>query len=201
MGSRLHGEIFSLLQRLPYMTEPQSHEDPRWPAVRRATILAAFINKHVQLILLSDRRAQVIITINAFLIPLVLSQVPIEEHRAAISVFILGCFVSVLAGLISLLPKKYSSDKSAELELFHFTGIQAYSEDEYMERVRIALEDEHSLSRYVAYDLYHISTCILRAEIPLDSCQLLRFFNRSDSWRYSLSPAAAALEVTLTRQK
>jgi ABC-type transport system involved in cytochrome bd biosynthesis fused ATPase/permease subunit len=142
--------------------DPKPHDESRWPAVRRATILAAFIQKHVQFILLSDRRAQVIIAINAFLIPLVLSQVSIEEHRTAIVVFIAGCFVSVFAALVSLLPKKYSSDRAAELELFHFTGIQAYSEEEYMERVRRALEEDDSLSKYVAYDLYHISTCILR---------------------------------------
>lgn len=141
---------------------PQFANQSHWPAVRRATILAAFVQKHVQFILLSDRRAQVIIAINAFLIPLVLSQIPAGEHRIAVGGFIIGCLGSIFAALISLLPKKYSSDRSGELELFHFTGIQAYSEEEYMERVRRALEDDQSLGKYVAYDLYHISTCILR---------------------------------------
>lgn len=61
--------------------------DKHWPALRRTGVLNTFINKHVRFIEMADRRAQVMITINAFLIPFVASQLHAGEHRVTIVVF------------------------------------------------------------------------------------------------------------------
>lgn len=64
--------------------------------------------------------------------------------------------------MISLLPKHYGDSKNRDFQLFHFSGIQRFEEGEYLERMRKAFEDSEGLLPYVAYDLYHLSTCILR---------------------------------------
>lgn len=46
--------------------------------------------------------------------------------------------------------------------MFHFTGIQEFEEDDYLRRMDEAFADSEGLVPYVAYDLYHISTCILK---------------------------------------
>ncbi len=136
--------------------------EKNWPALRRAGVLNTFVNKHVRLIEMADRRAQVMITINAFLIPFVASQLNVGEHRVTIIVFMVFALLSIYTSVISLLPKQYGDSENRDYQLFHFTGIQRFDEDEYLERMRNAFEDSEGLLPYVAYDLYHISTCILR---------------------------------------
>lgn len=136
--------------------------DNHWPAVRRAGVLNTFVNKHVRFIDMADRRAQVMITINAFLIPFVASQLHSAEHRITIIVFMVFALLSIYAAVISLLPKHYGDSENRDFQLFHFTGIQRFEENEYLERMRQAFQDSEGLMPYVAYDLYHISNCILR---------------------------------------
>ena len=136
--------------------------DNHWPALRRTGVLNTFIHKHVRFIELADRRAQVMITINAFLIPFVASQLHVTEHRVTIIVFMVFALLSIYAAVISLLPKHYGDSKNRDFQLFHFTGIQRFDEDDYLERMKAIFADSEGLVPYLAYDLYHISTCILR---------------------------------------
>jgi len=136
--------------------------DHHWPALRRTGVLNTFINKHVRFIEMADRRAQVMITINAFLIPFVASQLHVVEQRVTIVVFMVFALLSIYAAVISLLPKHYGDSKHRDFQLFHFTGIQRFEEDEYLERMEAVFEDSKGLVPYLAYDLYHVSTCILK---------------------------------------
>lgn len=144
------------------MSENANKSDRHWPALRRTGVLNTFINKHVRFIEMADRRAQVMITINAFLIPFVASQVRVGEHRVTVVVFMIFALLSIYAAVISLLPKHYGDSKSRDFQLFHFTGIQRFEEEEYMRRMEEVFADSEGLVPYVAYDLYHISTCILK---------------------------------------
>ena len=144
------------------VSDPLEADSSDWPALRRTGVLTTFVDKHVQFIRMADRRAQVMITINAFLIPLVASQLRSEVKEFTIMFFMGSALVSIYAAVISLLPKHYGSSPYKNFEMFHFTGIQKFSEEEYMERMRKLFHDDAGLMPYVAFDLYHMSTCILK---------------------------------------
>ncbi|MGF1451690.1 MAG: hypothetical protein ACFB21_06400, partial [Opitutales bacterium] len=80
---------------------PLHPEDPRWATLLRGTLLQATLSKHVQYVSMADRRAQAVIAIHAFLIPVALGQVP--EHHEAV-VFITFGAISVLAAVMCLIP-------------------------------------------------------------------------------------------------
>jgi len=83
----------------------------------------------VQYISLADRRAQVIIAINAFLIPLALSAYDNAAIRLGILLFILTAALSIFFAIVSLMPKRYRPDPSGQRNLLHFSGIWQYDED------------------------------------------------------------------------
>lgn len=87
------------------MTATNEDDEAHWAALRRTEVLNTFVNKHVRFIEMADRRAQVMITINAFLIPFVASQLRLGEDRLTIIVFMVFSLLSIYAAVISLLPK------------------------------------------------------------------------------------------------
>lgn len=139
-----------------------SGPDKNWPALLRGSVLSSAQSKHVQYIALADRRAQVIITINAFLIPLSLSGYNKPEIQVGIIFFILTASLSILFAIICLMPKRYQSDPSGQKNLLHFSGIWQYDEDTYKELMRASLESRNTITELMVSDIYHLSNDVLR---------------------------------------
>lgn len=147
-------------------TEPdptkQTPEASNWPALLRGSVLSSAQSKHVQYISLADRRAQVIITINAFLIPLSLSGYNKPEIRMGIILFILAAALSIFFAIISLMPKRYQPDATGKRNLLHFSGIWQYDEETYKELMKEALESRNTITELMVSDIYHLSNDVLR---------------------------------------
>jgi len=146
--------------------EPQSPsaetESKNWPALLRGSVLSSAQSKHVQYISLADRRAQVIITINAFLVPLALSAYDNAEIRLGILLFILAAILSIVFAIISLMPKRYRPDPAGQRNLLHFSGIWQYDEDAYKALMRESLESRNTITELMVSDIYHLSHDVLR---------------------------------------
>ena len=143
-------------------TTTESADKNNWPALLRGSVLSSTQSKHVQYISLTDRRAQVIITINAFLIPLTLTGYENTEIRTGIFLFILAASLSIFFAIISLMPKRYKRDISGTANLLHFSGIWQYDEASYKEQMKAALESRNTITELMISDIYHLSHDVLR---------------------------------------
>ncbi|HAV13544.1 MAG TPA: hypothetical protein DCX06_08670 [Opitutae bacterium] len=145
-------------------TEPNKSkaDTTNWPALLRGSVLSSAQSKHVQYISLADRRAQVIITINAFLIPLTLSGYAKPEIRLGIVLFILAAALSIFFAIISLMPKRYKLDPTGSGNLLHFSGIWQYSETDYKALMKNSLESRNSITELMVSDIYHLSHDVLK---------------------------------------
>lgn len=133
-----------------------------WPALLRGSVLSSVQSKHVHYISLADRRAQVVITINAFLIPISISAYQNPKIQLGISLFVLCAAISIFFAVISLMPKRYRIDRTSDANLLHFSGIWQYDEDSYKELMREALESRNTITELMVSDIYHLSNDVLR---------------------------------------
>jgi hypothetical protein len=133
-----------------------------WPALLRGSVLSSTQSKHVQYISLADRRAQVVITINAFLIPLSISAYPNTQIRLGITLYVLAAALSIFFAVMCLMPKRYQTTINGEANLLHFSGIWQYNEANYKARMRDALESRNTITELMVSDIYHLSNDVLR---------------------------------------
>ena len=138
-------------------------ETTNWPALLRGSVLSSVQSKHVQYISLADRRAQVIVTINAFLIPLILSGYnSMPEIQMGILLVVVCATLSIFFAVMSLMPKRYRGNHQGSRSLLHFSGIWEHNEADYLEHMRIALDDRTTITEYMVSDIYHLSNDVLR---------------------------------------
>jgi hypothetical protein len=133
-----------------------------WPALLRGSVLSSTQSKHVKYIALADRRAQVVITINAFLIPLAISAYPNTQIRIGITLYVLAAALSIFFAVMCLMPKRYQTTASGESNLLHFSGIWLHDEDSYKSMMREALESRNTITELMVSDIYHLSNDVLR---------------------------------------
>lgn len=133
-----------------------------WPALLRGSVLSSAQSKHVQYISLADRRAQVVITINAFLIPLAVSAYQNPQIRLGITLYVLAAALSIVFAVMCLMPKRYRTDLRGKANLLHFSGIWQYDEDTYKALMRDSLESRNTITELMVSDIYHLSHDVLR---------------------------------------
>jgi len=138
-----------------------SKDSDRWPAAFRASILSATIAKHVSYVGLADRRAHILLTINAFLIPLALSVVEKPVFKVGAIVLIIASVLSIIFSVLILLPKKYARQGHEHAHLLHFSEISHMSEEEYLKDMMKAFGKKEEIIKMVSVDLYHLSNSIL----------------------------------------
>ncbi len=151
--------------------DPTDNESPptasaarlsNWPALLRGSVLSSAQSKHVQYISLADRRAQVVITINAFLIPIAISAYDNTEIRLGITLFVLAAALSIFFAVMCLMPKRYKIDMQGNANLLHFSGIWQHDEDSYKALMRESLESRNTITELMVSDIYHLSHDVLR---------------------------------------
>lgn len=133
-----------------------------WPALLRGSVLSSAQSKHVQYISLADRRAQVVITINAFLIPLAISAYDNADIRIGITIYVLAAALSIFFAVMCLMPKRYLTDVGGKSNLLHFSGIWQYDEESYKALMRESLESRNTITELMVSDIYHLSHDVLR---------------------------------------
>jgi hypothetical protein len=150
--------------------------DQNWPALRRTGVLNSILDKHVRFIALADRRAQVMLALYAFLIPLSLAGTKNPTWFPALIIFLVFALASACCAFLSLLPKRYNAVQECDCQMLHFSGICRFSESDYMERMQAMLNDEERLAAAVTRDIYHISRDILKPKFRWMRISYLLFF-------------------------
>ncbi len=140
-------------------TKTREHRLPQGSA----NLLSAALNKQVTTIRIADQRARTILTINAFLIPLVLSQIDNPRCTQAGPAFVALAFLSISCALFGLLQNKIKIGPSdTHPGLFHFSSIHKMKEADYLEAMQRVLHKNNGLEMHIAHDIYHLSHDILR---------------------------------------
>ena len=142
--------------------EAASAELTQWPALLRGSVLSSTQSKHVQYISLADRRAQVVIMINAFLIPLAISAYQNPQIRLGITLYVLAAAASIVFAVMCLMPKRYQTAPGEKSNLLHFSGIWQYDEATYKALMRESLENRNTITELMISDIYHLSHDVLR---------------------------------------
>ena len=157
--------------------DTDSASDLKWAALRRTGVLNNIQNKHVQFIALADRRAQVMLAMYAFLIPLSIAGTSSTPRwNPALIIFIIFAMASACCALLSLLPKRYNAVETCDCQMLHFSGISSLEESDYMERMQAMLHDQERLAAAVTRDIYHISRDILKPKFLWMRISYLLFF-------------------------
>ena len=94
----------------------------QFKAMARASTISSIEQKHVQYISMADRRAQGLLTITSFLIPISITRIQSQECQYAVLLYLASAMVTVVAAILCLAPKKYNM-ASEDPYLLHFSGI------------------------------------------------------------------------------
>ena len=145
--------------------ESNTADDSRWPQLARASLLSAVLSKHVQYVGFADRRAQGMITISALLIPIAFTGIQHPFYRLGATIAIVTSVLTICCAVLSLYPKRASHKGHEDMNLFHFSQIQNFSEEEYLQKMKETLEDTGELAKMAVMDLYHMANNILRPKL------------------------------------
>ena len=133
-----------------------------WGAVARGAMLSTMISKHVNYIGFADSRAQGIITINAFLIPVAFAGFTNPIFTVAVVIVVITAALSIITAIISLYPRHYSHHDTADhLDLFHFVPTKEVEERTYLNNMSALLSETGALTEDISRDLYHIQKLIV----------------------------------------
>ena len=109
-------------------------------------ILNHQIKKNVDYISFADQRSQGIITINAFLIPVIVSGLASTDYKIAAIIAITTGLLSIITAVISLYPRHYSHiDDSVSPDILHFTQLKNKTEKDYLSTINKLFKDKDLL--------------------------------------------------------
>jgi len=133
-------------------------DDPRWPALLRGQILSATVNKFSVIIRLVDQKAQVMILLNSFLVPMCMNALQHGSFIYAASISVITSVLSILAAIVCIYPKRRHRKKcDKDLNLLHFNDIGHLGRDEYYEMFLPVLNSPEKLCALVVQDLHDTS--------------------------------------------
>lgn len=136
-----------------------------WPVLRQQSFLRFIQNKNLSYVTQADAKGRIMIIIYVFLIPFCISfTMENPEYKLAGIVELITLFLSFIATILIIYPKKYKQKKHNHDNLMHFSSIQQYDEEEYLEKMREALEDKKKLITLAVNEIYHMSKYVLKSK-------------------------------------
>ena len=124
----------------------------------RGQVMTATTNKFSVILRLVDQKAQVMILLNSFIIPVCLRSLENDKFQEAAILSILASVLSIWAAIICIYPKrKYRKQGHRELNLLHFNDIGHMGQQEYLDQMLPKFNDTSKLAELVVQDLYDTS--------------------------------------------
>ena len=120
---------------------------------------------HVQLSLMADTKASILITISSIVLTIALSRSGDPKLRVALLMLAAAALVSLLLAVVAVLPtfaapRHMRRDFSRNLLFFgHFAGMP---EEEFMERVADVLRDDATLYETAVRDIHSLGVYLYR---------------------------------------
>lgn len=133
-------------------------EQQKWEGLMRGQVMTATTNKFSVILRMVDQKAQVMILLNSFIIPVCLRSLENDKFQEAAILSILASVLSIWAAIICIYPKrKYRKQGHRELNLLHFNDIGHMGQQEYIDQMLPKFNDTSKLAELVVQDLYDTS--------------------------------------------
>lgn len=121
----------------------------------RGQVMSATTNKFSVILRMLDQKAQVMILLNSFIIPVCLQSLQHHKFQEAAVISILAAILSIWAAIICIYPKrKYRLNGDRELNLLHFNDIGHMEKEEYLSQILPKFNDTSKLAELVVHDIY-----------------------------------------------
>jgi hypothetical protein len=120
---------------------------------------------HVQLSVMADAKAGMLITLSSIVVTVALSQSAVGKFRPALFTLAGACLVALLFAVIAILPTFHSRSggaRPAAFNLLFFGHFATMSEQEYMAELEAALVDDAMVYQVAARDIHSLGVYLFR---------------------------------------
>jgi hypothetical protein len=119
---------------------------------------------HVQLSVMADMKAGMLITISSIVVTVALSQSGLGKFRPALFTLAGACLVALLLAVIAILPTFSAPNKGrpAPFNLLFFGHFATLSEEEYMREMEAALADDAMVYQIAIRDIHSLGVYLYK---------------------------------------
>ena len=117
---------------------------------------------HVQLSLMADVKANILITISSILLTIALARANDPALRPALITLAVACLISLVLAIIAILPTFARRTKQERPNLLFFGHFADMSEPEYFERMEEILSNDPKLIEVAVRDIHSLGVYLYR---------------------------------------
>lgn len=119
---------------------------------------------HVQLSVMADMKAGMLITISSIVVTVALSQSAVGKFRPALFTLAGACLVALLLAVIAILPtfRAPNAGRPAPFNLLFFGHFATMSEEEYMREMEAALADDAMVYQIAIRDIHSLGVYLYK---------------------------------------
>jgi len=118
---------------------------------------------HVQLSLMADTKASILITISSIVLTIALSRSGDPQLRPALLTLASACLISLLLAIIAVLPTfARSRSKRAQRNILFFGHFASMSEDEYLQAMEEILSSDARIYEAAVRDIHSLGIYLYR---------------------------------------
>ncbi len=149
----------------------------QWEGLLRGQILSVTTQKLFNYINVVDQKAQMVIILNSFIIPVLMTSINTPEYRVGVTIAVITGIFSIMWATICIYPKRRSGRKpDGTINHLHFGDIGGMTEQEYLTSFKPIYNDKARLTEEVVKDIHDISRRILRPKFRALKLSYLVFF-------------------------
>ena len=116
---------------------------------------------HVQLSVMADTKASILITVSSIVVTLSLGRASDPQLRPALMTLALSCVISLALAIVAVLPK-FGKQAAGTRNLLFFGHFATMTEDEFMSAIERVVTDDNSVYEAATRDLYSLGTYLHR---------------------------------------
>ena len=124
-------------------------------------LLRTIQQHHVQLSVMADTKASILITISSIVLTLALSRSDVPRLRPALLTIAVSSLISLLLAIIAVLPT-FKRRRDTPPNLFFFGHFASMGEADFMSQMAQALESDDALYAAAARDIHSMGVYLFR---------------------------------------
>jgi len=117
---------------------------------------------HVQLSLMADTKASILITISSIVLTIALSRSGDPHLRPALLTLAAACLISLLLAIVAVLPTFARRSPQIQRNILFFGHFSSMSEDEYMQAMEEILSSDARLYEAAVRDIHSLGIYLYR---------------------------------------
>jgi hypothetical protein len=146
----------------PADTDVAGHFSGIKPRSSVDNILRTVQQHHVQLSVMADMKANILITISSILLTIALARANDAQLRPALLTLAVACLISLVLAIIAVLPTFARRSQNVSRNLLFFGHFASMSEDEYFREMEELLSSDPRLYEVAVRDIYSLGVYLYR---------------------------------------